>query len=374
MGVSFQKGKTTTTAFKFDQQFRELQETTASILRQALGATINQQQFQMALFGILQPEFERLAKENDMLDELGTGEARAQLLRDSIDRNMRLSERAELLSNRASEAAMNLGTLTDTDRELISSTLSNARDIGNREISRFVESNFRAGNEVAAARGFDPGDAPIANIRGRVAEEATSQKGLLESQLAARGAEMALDLPMQRAAMLGNISAQQTGLAQAGNQFQAALRQNASANRLNLAGTAGQLGLGLTGLASTGPGALSASRPALGTTSSSMGFSISTKLAKTDGTPVDPPEILRRLQSLPIEAWRYVWEKGDQGLQVGPYAEDFQEAFGGESYQISHIHALGVAMVALKELAGRMDRIEQVLGVGATRENPVEAV
>jgi hypothetical protein len=206
-----------------------------------------------------------------------------------------------------------------------------------------------------------------------VAEEATSQKGLLESQLAAQGAQLAIDLPMQRTALLGNISGQQTGLAQQGNQFQAALQQNASANRLNLASTTGQLGLGLTGLASTGPGVLGASRPALGTFSTSSSGGISTKMLKVGGREVDPAEILARLQTLPIEAWQYVWEHGDEGLQVGPYAEDFQKAFGGESYKISFLHALGVSMVALQELAGRMDRLEAALGVGEPAEDLLRA-
>jgi hypothetical protein len=356
--------KTKTKRFKFDKEFTAIQETTAAILREALGATIDQRQFQTALFGLLQPEFERLARENDIADELGSGEARQQLLRDSIDRNLKLSEQAATLSDKLTESAVNLGTLTDDDRALISSAIGNARAIGQHEIDQFVEGNFRAGNEVAAARGFRPTDAPIGNIRGRVAEEATAQKGLLESQLATQASQLALDLPMQRTALLGNVSAGQTGLAQAGNQFQAALAQNAAANRLNLAGTAGQLGLGLTGLASTGPGVLGASRPALGTFSSSASGGISTKTLKINGREIDSAEVLRRMQSLPIEAWQYVWEHGEEAFQVGPYAEDFKEAFGGESFQISFLHALGVSMVSVQELAGRLDRLEAFVGVG----------
>lgn len=363
------KTKTRSRAMKFDEQFRDIQSTTSDILKQALGATINQQQFQMALFGLLQPEFERLARDNDMADQMGTGEARQKLLRDSIDRNMQLTDQASALSDQLASSAKNLGTLTESDRSLISSVVGHARDIGQHEIDQFVQSNFRASNEIAAARGFRPGDAPIANIRGRVAEEATSQKGLLESQLAAQGSQMAIDLPMQRTAMLGSVAGQQLGLAQSGNQFQAALQQNATANRLNLAGTAGQLGLGLSGLASTGPGALGASRPAIATDTYSGSGGISTRTLKVGHGPVDSAEILRRMQKLPIEAWNYVWEKGEDALQVGPYAEDFQAAFGGESYQITFLHALGVSMIALQELAGRMDRLEKALGVGVPAED-----
>ena len=162
------------------------------------------------------------------------------------------------------------------------------------------------------------------------------------------------------------------GLAQSGNQFQAALAQNATANRLNLAGTAGQLGLGLTGLASTGPGVLGASRTQLGQDSKASSGGISTKTLKINGQEINSAEVLRRMQALPIEGWQYVWEHGEAAFQVGPYAEDFQEAFGGESFQISFLHALGVSMVALQELAGRMDRLEAALGVGIPAEDLLE--
>ena len=92
-----------------------------------------------------------------------------------------------------------------------------------------------------------------------------------------------------------------------------------------------------------------------------------------NGQSVNSAEILARLQALPIEAWAYLWDHGDQTLQVGPYAEDFQKAFGGESYKISFLHALGVSMVALQELAGRMDRLEAALGVGIPAEDLMEA-
>ncbi len=89
---------------------------------------------------------------------------------------------------------------------------------------------------------------------------------------------------------------------------------------------------------------------------------LSSGLLKINGHEVDAAEILERLQTLPIEAWQYIWEH-DDGFQVGPYAEDFQKAFGGESYQISFLHALGVSMVALQEIAGRVDRLEERLSI-----------
>jgi hypothetical protein len=270
--MSFGSQKSKGKAVEFDRQFRRIQSISTNLLQEALGSTLDQRQFQETLFGLLEPEFDRMVEEGDFAASLGTTEERQKFLRGVIDRNNQLSEQASELTSQLSESVKNLGTLTDTDRELISSALSNARAIGDQQIQQFVESNFRAGNEVAAARGLRPTDAPVGNIRGRVAEEATTQKGLLERELAARGSELALDLPMRRTALVGQAAGQQAGLAQSGAEFQAALAQNAAANRLNLASTVGQLGLGLSGQANLVPGTLAGSRPAIAT--STKGFDV----------------------------------------------------------------------------------------------------
>jgi len=377
-GAGKSKSQSTSKVIQFDSEFRRIQGLTESILSQAIGATATQQEFQSALFALLQPEFDRIVKEGDFAADLGTDEARQQFLRGTIDRNAKIGAQASALTDRLTSDVQNLGTLTDTDRELISSALSNARAVGDQAIDQFIQGNFRAANEVAAARGLNPSDSPVGNIRGRVAEEATTQKGLLERELASRGSELSLQLPMQRTALVGQIAGQQQGLAQGANEFQAALQQNAAANRLNLASTAGQLGLGLTGQTNIAPGALGASRSQIATDSSSKAFnmntSVSTRNLKTSERQVDSAEVLRRLQTLPIKAWKYLWDAGEEAFQVGPYAEDFQEAFGGESYQINLLHALGVSMVALQELAGRMDRLEERLSVGMHSERPAQEV
>ena len=70
---------------QFDEEFRRIQQITESILGEALGSVLNQQQFQQALFGLLQPEFDRIIREGDLAEQLGTGEARQKLLRSTID-------------------------------------------------------------------------------------------------------------------------------------------------------------------------------------------------------------------------------------------------------------------------------------------------
>jgi hypothetical protein len=354
----------------FDDEFRRIQEISTAILGEAFGATLDQRQFQSALFALLEPEFDRIVKEGNFADQLGTTEARQQFMRDTIDRNTKLGEQAASLSARLTESVGNLGTLTDSDRELISSAISGARAVGQKQIDDFVSGNFLSANEVAAARGLSPTDAPVGNIRGRIAEEAISQKGLLESQLATQQAELSLNLPMQRLALEGQVAGQVGSLAQGASAFQAALAQNAEANRLNLVGTTAQAGLGLTGLAATGPGTLTGSRPVVGQKTSQI--SISTRMLKTNEREVNSTEVLARLQTLPIKAWEYLWDKGEEAFQVGPYAEDFQKAFGGDSYRINLLHALGVSMVALQEVTGRIERIEERLGIAVPTDKPAE--
>jgi hypothetical protein len=94
-----------------------------------------------------------------------------------------------------------------------------------------------------------------------------------------------------------------------------------------------------------------------------LGGGLSTKALKNEGHDVSSKEVLERLKKIPIKAWKYVWENGEDAFHIGPYAEDFQEAFGGESYKIDFLHALGVSMVALQEVTSRIERIEERLGI-----------
>jgi hypothetical protein len=84
----------------------------------------------------------------------------------------------------------------------------------------------------------------------------------------------------------------------------------------------------------------------------------SSKALKIEGHDVISEEVLERLQSLPIKAWQYIWEHGEDGFHVGPYAEDFQKAFGGDWYKVDFLHMLGVSMVALQEVTSRLEGIE----------------
>lgn len=64
------------------------------------------------------------------------------------------------------------------------------------------------------------------------------------------------------------------------------------------------------------------------------------------------PKVLDQIEGMPIEKWRYVYEDYDDGPEhIGPYAEDFAEAFGvGDGTTINFLDAIGVLFKAVQEL------------------------
>lgn len=86
----------------------------------------------------------------------------------------------------------------------------------------------------------------------------------------------------------------------------------------------------------------------------SMGSLFSSTEYKTDKEPVSG--ILEKLRDIPVESWRYKWgtEK-----HIGPYAEDFNAAFGTDGGdKISVIDAIGVLMKSVQELASKVEALE----------------
>lgn len=336
----------------FDKKFRDLQAIGTEFFREALGATREQRDFQTALFDVLGPEFGRFLHSSGQAFD--AEQARLRFLQST-------TEGARQVNDAFARQVGSLGQLTPEEDRLISSATRNARDVGQENIRQFVAENFRGADELAASRGLRPTDAPIGNVRGRVGEEATRQAGQLEREIAAQDASLRLNVPLQRASVLSNAAG-------ASNAFQAALQQNANANRLNLASTIGQLGLGLSGFGQTGSGLLGASRPAFGTESSSkstsVNFGISHSALKHEKSSIDAAEVLARLQALSIEKWRYLWESGSDAMHIGPYAEEFSALFEGDGVTIDYGTALGVAMVSIQELTKRLQRIESTLAIG----------
>lgn len=77
---------------------------------------------------------------------------------------------------------------------------------------------------------------------------------------------------------------------------------------------------------------------------------------------------LKAVKQMPVERWRYKDGIADGGAaeHTGPYAEDFQKATGlGNGKMIPAQDMLGVTMGAVQELAGQVERLERVVGLGA---------
>jgi hypothetical protein len=71
------------------------------------------------------------------------------------------------------------------------------------------------------------------------------------------------------------------------------------------------------------------------------------------------PGVLEKIADLDVDRWRY---KGDEIAHVGPYAEDFNQAFklDGDGV-IYYLDALGVLFAAVKELTTEVKRLENEL-------------
>jgi hypothetical protein len=93
----------------------------------------------------------------------------------------------------------------------------------------------------------------------------------------------------------------------------------------------------------------------------------SSKTFKTDFQPLDGEKILTEISNLPLESWRY---KGAQGRHIGPYAEDFAQAFDVgsvredgtcENKYLAASDVAGVALLGVKELARQNQELKQII-------------
>jgi hypothetical protein len=86
----------------------------------------------------------------------------------------------------------------------------------------------------------------------------------------------------------------------------------------------------------------------------------SSRAAKTDEEAVEPSEVLEKLAGLEIGKWRFKSEA--EGVRhLGPYAEDFKQAFGlGQSDQSIELQdASGVALVAIQALYQEVQELKK---------------
>lgn len=74
----------------------------------------------------------------------------------------------------------------------------------------------------------------------------------------------------------------------------------------------------------------------------------SSRIKKEDFSDVDGFDLLKKIQLMPVQKWKY---KGTNEYRIGPVAEDFYKLFGlgTDDKGISTVDPAGVALVAIQE-------------------------
>lgn len=244
------------------------------------------------------------------------------------------------------------GGATDQERDLISQSTQDAYDLGADDIQTNLQESLQLlRSELAPGRGLRPDDSPIFDQGLNLATEAMRQQGRLGLGLRGQQAQQLLQYPLQR------------------GQFVSDLKQRATTNRMALLGQVNQSGLGLASASDPsrliaglkGGSVQTTSNP--GQTASGIGSLLtaasyfSKKDLKDKTGDVDVDAVLEKFETLAVDRWAY---KNEQAEHIGPYAEDFQQAFQlGDGQQINVIDAIGVLCAAVKGLKQKVDHLEQ---------------
>ena len=79
---------------------------------------------------------------------------------------------------------------------------------------------------------------------------------------------------------------------------------------------------------------------------------LSDRNAKKDFAPVDGREVLRKLDEVPVQSWRYKWDEIGSTPHLGPIAQEFKAAFypGRDDKSISTLEFDGVELAAIQGL------------------------
>ncbi|TXT43804.1 MAG: hypothetical protein FD140_4939, partial [Limisphaerales bacterium] len=79
---------------------------------------------------------------------------------------------------------------------------------------------------------------------------------------------------------------------------------------------------------------------------------VSDRNAKKDFAPVDGREVLRKLEEVPVQSWRYKWDEAGSTPHLGPIAQEFKAAFfpGRDDTRISTLEFDGVELAAIQGL------------------------
>ena len=368
--------ESTTFTFKPSDIEKLLQGVNLEIVGQQLDSIMKQSAWQDQFFAASQPFLDQMKQEGEIRSELLSPEQERQRMIDQIEsEDLQRAAGDEMLEMELERIRQGPGA-TDEQKALINEATEAQIARGESDIQAFGENAVgMIREELAPSRGLRPSDTPIQDRGFRVGEEMTRQQGNLVTGLRGAQAQAELNFPLAAGGQQAAWTQFQQGLAQSGSNFQQQLAQNAQANRLNLFGQVGGLGLGLAGGGQPQTGLQQAFKPQLGQTTSqtqsttggnAYGRIWSSRKWKGDNREINVEEILVGLLSLPIEKWQYTYPgTGEGGDHIGTYAEDFTEAFGiGDGRTIDYTNALGVLMASVQALAAQVKELKDGMETG----------
>jgi len=348
--------------FGFTELEELLQGINLDIVRQQFDSILKQVEFQSRAFDTADPAFDSELTNQRIQRDLFTPEEQRERLLKQFEQQDRISGTQDELLQRQLDLIRQGPGATDEQRELINQSTQASLARGESDILDFSRRAIeQVREELAPSRGLRPTDTPIQDRGFSVAEEATRQQGQLATALRGQQAEAELNFPLQANAQQAALAQFQQQLGTGADAFTQNLNQQAFQNRLALTGQTGQLGLGLTANAQPQAGLQETFRPQLNQTAKGQTKSggVCSRVLKFDKAPLNYKGILEALLKVPVESWRYVAELGDHQRHVGPYAEDFKEAFNlGDGQSIEYMDAIGVLMASVHALADRVNQLE----------------
>jgi len=352
----------------------ELQNQTFA--QQSAAATASQNR----ILALLSPQLKIAAEQAKQQAELFPLQKRLTQL--SVQRAEELLPIEKELLELQLEAIKRNGAPTPEQEELINTAYDFALEKGKGEITQFSEDALRQVREqLAPSRGLRPTDSPIIDRGQLVAREGVRQFNQFEQGIESARASTKLNFPLGVSQAVSAQAGFQQNLAQSGRHFQQSLlaemqrgQSSLTANTLGLSrvpfpGTNQGLALGLLGQLQQNrfAGAPTTTSQSLlpsliqGGATAVGSYLMSSKSSKNYKQPIDGKAILKKIEKLPVEKWRYKPETGlSTEPHIGPYAEDVKDSFGvGDGKTINIIDIIGLNLAATKQVSKSVNRIEK---------------
>lgn len=360
---------------------RELQRLQVELAKDQISALDRQQQFQEMLFELVEPGLEAQKLQEAARRSVVSPEQEAELYRQQFERELRLGPIQDEILQAELERIRRGGAASPEQKALIDQATEAAITSGERDISTFRDEQLQAlREELSPALGFRPGDSPLVDRGGQIANRSAELQQDLVTQMRGAQAQAMLNFPLAADQLASSQANFQLERARAVDEFRTRLRESAAQARMQSAGMAGSLNLGVASQATStiGQGVASGQQFRAQTASQSyspgfidylnagagiaqgVGSAVaafgSSRSIKSRTGEVDSRDVLDAVRTLEVARWQY---RGDSREHIGPYAEDFRDAFGvGDGKTIHIIDAIGVLMASVKALADRLEMKE----------------